>query len=136
MIINQHTLKQGENFYLLNYHRDFTPCIQEIRICKVNRIEKSLYLVVYHEMNSLLQHYLTNKMYSLTIDDLDKNNKPFIETIDDTHIRSLLTKDKNIIKQKINEIFLGEKRKKRLLTNYFSYLYLMYLIKQLNTLHE
>lgn len=131
MIINQHTLKQGENFYLLNYHRDFTPCIQEVRICKVNRIGNSLYLVVYHEVNSLLQQHL-----SLTIDDLDKNNKPFIETIDDTHIRSLLTKDKNIIKQKINEIFLGEKRKKRLLTNYFSYRYLMYLIKQLNTLHE
>lgn len=135
MIINQHTLKQGENFYLLLYHRDFIPSIKEIRICKVNHIEKSMYLVVYHEMNSFLQHHLPQYL-SFTIDDLEKNNKTFIETIDDTHINLLITKDKNIIKQKINEIFLGEKRKKRLLTHYFSYQYLMYLLKQFNTLHE
>ena len=135
MIINQHTLKQGENFYLLFYHKDFTPCIKEIKICKVNRIEKSMYLVVYHEMNSFLQHHLPQYL-SFTIDDLEKNNKTFIETIDDTHINLLITKDKNIIKQKINEIFLGEKRKKRLLTHYFSYQYLMYLLKQFNTLLE
>jgi hypothetical protein len=86
-------------------------------------------------MNSFLQHHLPQYL-SFTIDDLEKNNKTFIETIDDTHINLLITKDKNIIKQKINEIFLGEKRKKRLLTHYFSYQYLMYLLKQFNTLHE
>jgi len=135
MIINHNTLKQGEIFYLLSCYKEFAPSIAEIGILRVNCIEKSRYVITYFYINNNLTHPLP-VYHSLILDDLDKNNKPFIETIDDTHINLLITKDKNIIKQKINEIFLGEKRKKRLLTHYFSYQYLMYLLKQFNTLLE
>jgi hypothetical protein len=112
MIVNIKTVKPREHFYMLWLFENAAPKLEEIAVASVKRIDvgnsicdsAGIYMIEYVELTYANSEFPFHFWHNLYTENLKTNDKEYL-SIKIAAAEIILTRNKNILKQRLNEHF-------------------------------
>lgn len=104
MIVNIKTVKPHEHFYYMLWLFNRVLKLKEIAVVSVKRVDGSIYMIEYVELTDANSEFQFSYGVNLYTENLKTNDKEYL-SIKIAALEIILTRNKNILKQRINENF-------------------------------